>query len=62
MLPKEAIEEFKVLYKKHFGENLSDQEASGRANRLVDLYSAVYGSLAKKNFEDNSKDKEDANH
>ena len=42
MLPKEAIEEFKKLYKKHFGEEISDEEASRRANNLVDLYKAVY--------------------
>ncbi|KKR24026.1 MAG: hypothetical protein UT53_C0001G0015 [Candidatus Yanofskybacteria bacterium GW2011_GWD2_39_48] len=41
MLPKEAVEEFKVLYKKHYGQDISDQEASDRANRLVALYSLV---------------------
>ena len=41
MLPKEAIEEYKVLYKKRFGVELSDAEASFRANHLVDLYKAV---------------------
>lgn len=41
-LPKEAIEEFKVLYKKEYGLELSDEEASRQANKLVDLYKAVY--------------------
>ncbi len=43
MLPKEAIEEYKELYKKRFGVVLSDAEASFRANNLVKLYKAVLG-------------------
>ena len=43
MLPKEAIEEFKKLYFKHYKIQLSDEEAVRRANNLVDLYSKVYG-------------------
>jgi hypothetical protein len=43
MLPKEAIEEFKKLYLKHYAVELSDEEASYRANNLVALFSAVYG-------------------
>ncbi|OGM99743.1 MAG: hypothetical protein A3B91_02410 [Candidatus Yanofskybacteria bacterium RIFCSPHIGHO2_02_FULL_41_29] len=42
MLPKEATEEFKVLYKKHYGQDISDEEASRRANNLVNLYKVVY--------------------
>jgi len=44
MLPKQAIEEYKELYKKRFGVILSDAEASFRANNLVNLYRAVLGS------------------
>ena len=43
MLPKEAIEEFKKLYFKNYGIQLSDEEATYRANNLVALFSAVYG-------------------
>ncbi|MDE1970234.1 MAG: hypothetical protein KGI50_01525 [Patescibacteria group bacterium] len=42
VLPKEAIEEFKKLYKERYGIELSDEEASYRANNLVNLYKAVY--------------------
>jgi len=42
MLPKKAIEEFKKIYKKHYGVELPDQEAAFRANNLVNLYKAVY--------------------
>jgi len=44
MLPKEAIEEFKKLYAKNYGIELSDEEATRRANNLVALYGAVYGN------------------
>ena len=44
MLPKEAIEEYKILYQKRFGVILTDAEASFRANNLVKLYRAVLGS------------------
>ena len=43
MLPAEAINEFKELYRKKFGVELSDEEASFRANNLVNLYKFVYG-------------------
>jgi len=43
MLPQEAIDEFKKLYKARFKVDLSDEEASLRANNLVNLYEAVYG-------------------
>lgn len=42
MLPKEAIEEFKKLYRKRFGVDLGDEEAARRANNLVNLYRFVY--------------------
>ena len=43
MLPEEAIKEYKLLYKKRFGVDLSDDEARRRAENLVKLYKAVYG-------------------
>lgn len=42
MLPPDAIEEFKTLYQKHFGESLSNQEAAARAEKFLDLFRAVY--------------------
>lgn len=42
MLPKEATEEFKKLYLARFGIQLTDEEASRRANNLVSLYKFVY--------------------
>lgn len=45
MLPQEALEEYKILYKKRFGVELTNDEAALRANNLVNLYKAVYGAL-----------------
>lgn len=44
MLPKEAIEEFKKICKQKFKKDLSDIEASRRANNLLNLYKAVHGA------------------
>jgi len=44
MLPEAAIIQFKKIWKKLYGIELSDEEASFRANNLVALYRAVYGN------------------
>lgn len=49
LLPKEAIDEFKEIYKKKFGKELDDKEGSFRANNLFNLYVSVYGSNKKVN-------------
>jgi len=36
------VEEFKILYHKRFGEQVSDQEAMVMAEKLLDLFRAVY--------------------
>lgn len=47
MLPKEAIEEFKEIYKKVFNEDISNEDALVRANKLLDLYKVMFGSLVR---------------
>lgn len=47
MLSKEAIEEFKKLYKDHYGEELNDFVASEVANRLVRMVELVYKPIPK---------------
>lgn len=54
MLPKEAIEEYKKLYKNRYGVVLSDTEASFRANNLINLYKVVYGQSSFDLREDNT--------
>ena len=51
MLPKEAIEEFKKLYKERFKVELSDVEAAFRANNLMNLYEIVRGTSLGKESE-----------
>jgi len=41
MLPKQAIAEYKELYRKRFGVVLSDAEAAFRATNLLNLYKVV---------------------
>ncbi len=47
MLPKDAIEEFKKLYKEHYDEELNDFVASEAANRLVRMVEIVYKPIPK---------------
>ena len=41
-LSKEAIEEYKQIYKKEFGEEISDQEAYEQGSRLIRLLETLY--------------------
>jgi len=45
MITKRSLKKFKALYEKYFGENLSDEETSRKADYLVNIYRAVYGSV-----------------
>jgi hypothetical protein len=46
-LPPKAIEEFKQLYKKQYGEDIPDDIASEAANKLVHMMSLVYRPILK---------------
>jgi len=45
MLPKEAIEEFKRIYKAEYGEEISDKKATDLAINLVLLFKRIYRPL-----------------
>ena len=47
MISKEAIEEFKKIYKEKHGEELSDYVATEAATRLIDIVRAVYKPIPK---------------
>jgi hypothetical protein len=47
MLSQKAVEEFKKLYKEHYGEELNNFIASEAANRLIRLFDAVYRPIPK---------------
>lgn len=52
MITKRSLQKFKLLYKKIFGEELSDEEVARKADYLLNIYRAVYGS-----FQDSDEDK-----
>lgn len=45
MLSKQAIEEFRVIYFKEFGKELSFADATKQANSLIRLYKTVLSPL-----------------
>ena len=51
MISEERLEEFKKIYKKEFGEDLSDQIALERATKLLNLFRAVYQSTTQKEYD-----------
>lgn len=55
MLPKEAIDEFKAIYKKEFGEEISDSEAYEKGLRLIQLIKAVYSPMPEIQEDDSKK-------
>ena len=55
MLPKEAIEEFKKLYFRNYKIQLSDKEATRRANNLVALYGAIYNNAQSGRIDNNQR-------
>jgi hypothetical protein len=46
MVPKEALEEFKEIWKKEYGEDISDDYALERATTLLTLFDIVYRPIA----------------
>lgn len=47
MLSKEAIEEFKEIWRKQFGEEISDEKAVEEGINLLTLMNAVYRPIKK---------------
>lgn len=50
MISEESLKKFKQLYKKRFGEELSDQDALGKATKLVELVQIIYKPMTKKEY------------
>lgn len=47
MLPKKAIDEYKAIYKKHFGKDISDSEAEEQGMRLLRIFQIIYKPIPK---------------
>lgn len=57
MISKEALEEFKNIWRKEFKEEISDEKALESATKLLTLVNAVYRPIKKewlKEFEEKS--------
>ena len=47
MLSKQALSDFKSIYKQEFGESISDQEAKEKGEKLLRLFSLIYKPIPK---------------
>lgn len=59
MISKEELKEFKKIYKKRFGENLSDQVALEKATKLLNLVKAVYQPMTQEEYDKVQKRREE---
>lgn len=44
-MSKEAIDEFKKIYREEYGQELSDEEARKKAKQLLTLFKGTYRQL-----------------
>jgi len=51
MIPKDNLEKFKKIYKKRFGEYLSDQVALEKATKLLNLVEVVYRPMTQEDYD-----------
>lgn len=51
MISKESLEEFKKIYKKRFGDDLSDQVALEKSTKLLNLVKAVYRPMTQEEYD-----------
>lgn len=47
MLSKKALDDFKSIYKQEFGEDISDQEAKEKGEKLLKLFGIIYKTIPK---------------
>lgn len=52
MISEEALKEFKVIYKKEFGVDLSDKDTLEKATKLLGLFKAVYKPISKDDYKE----------
>ncbi len=54
-LSKESIDEFKRIWKKHFGTDISDEKAREDGGRLLRLVEIIYKPMTQKEYDIYSK-------
>ena len=52
MISKEALEEFKAIYKKEYNEDISDEDALEMATKLLTMMNAIYRPIKKEWLEE----------
>jgi len=57
MLSKEALEQFKAIWKEEYDEEISDELALEKATNFLTLFNAVYRPIKKEWVEDENKNK-----
>lgn len=48
MLSKKALQDYKAIYKKRYGVELSDQEAQEKGRKLLEFFKLIYQPIPKK--------------
>ena len=56
MLSKQAIEEYRIIYRNEYGKELSVADATKQANSLIRLYKAVLPPLGKESSQNSNVD------
>lgn len=51
MLTDKQIEKYQLLYKKHFGKEISKEEAYNQGIKLIRLLNIIYKPITKKEYE-----------
>ena len=46
-IPKKDLDEFKRIFKKDYGEDLSDEEAQHIAGKIINLFRIIYRPIPK---------------
>ena len=54
-LSKKAIDEYKAIYKRRFGKDLTDEEAYKQGSNLLRLFQVIYRPLPEKKEDDSKK-------
>lgn len=51
MISQKSLDEFKRLYREHFGKDLTNAEAYEKGSRLIRLLEIVYKPMTKEEFD-----------
>ena len=56
MVSEKALQEFKMVWREEFGEDISDEKALEEATALLTMFDAIYRPIRKEWVEDYEKD------